>query len=70
MSTINESEKKRLQSLKEKKQAFKARGQLIKQALSNLVSKTIYCSKAIFFFYSYVHYYSILFIRIIVIFAG
>lgn len=38
MSVITESEKKRLQSLKAKKQAFKAKGQLIQQALKNLVS--------------------------------
>lgn len=38
MSAITESEKKRLRSLKEKKQTFKAKGQLIQQALSNLVS--------------------------------
>jgi len=38
MSVITESEKKRLRSLKEKKQAFKAKGQLIQQALNNLVS--------------------------------
>ncbi|KAL0108509.1 hypothetical protein PUN28_015209 [Cardiocondyla obscurior] len=36
MSIITESEKKRLRSLKEKKQSFKAKEQLIKQALSNL----------------------------------
>jgi len=35
---ITESEKKRLQSLKEKKQAFKAKEQVIRQALNNLVS--------------------------------
>lgn len=36
MSVISESEKKRLRSLKEKKQAFKAKNQLVQQALSNL----------------------------------
>jgi len=44
MSVITESEKKRLRSLKEKKQAFKAKGQLIQQALSNLVSLLIFSS--------------------------
>lgn len=37
MSTIIESEKKRLQSLKEKKQAFKAKGKFLQEALRNLV---------------------------------
>lgn len=36
MSTIIESEKKRLQSLKEKKQAFKAKGKFLQEALRNL----------------------------------
>ncbi|EZA48780.1 hypothetical protein DMN91_004913 [Ooceraea biroi] len=36
MSVITESERKRLQSLKEKKHAFKIKGQLIHQALSDL----------------------------------
>ncbi|KYN35594.1 hypothetical protein ALC56_10154, partial [Trachymyrmex septentrionalis] len=40
MSVITESEKKRLQSLKEKKQAFKAKGQVIQQALKNLDNTT------------------------------
>ncbi|XP_071562434.1 uncharacterized protein [Temnothorax nylanderi] len=40
MSTITESEKKRLRSLKEKKRAFKAKGQLIQQALRNLDTTT------------------------------
>jgi len=40
MSVITESEKKRLRSLKEKKQAFKAKGQLVQQALSNLDKAT------------------------------
>ncbi|XP_011061588.1 PREDICTED: uncharacterized protein LOC105150294 [Acromyrmex echinatior] len=40
MSVITESEKKRLQSLKEKKQAFKAKGQFIQQALKNLDNTT------------------------------
>ncbi|XP_018404159.1 PREDICTED: nucleolar protein 8-like [Cyphomyrmex costatus] len=40
MSVITESEKKRLQSLKEKKQAFKAKEQLIQQALRNLDNTT------------------------------
>jgi len=44
MSVITESEKKRLRSLKEKKQAFKAKGQLIQQALSNLVSLLTFSS--------------------------
>lgn len=43
MSVITESEKKRLRSLKEKKQAFKTKGQLIQQALSNLVSLLLMC---------------------------
>ncbi|KMQ95446.1 putative rna-binding protein [Lasius niger] len=42
MSTITESERKRLQSLKEKKQAFKAKGQFIQQALKNLDDTTKY----------------------------
>lgn len=42
---ITESEKKRLQSLKEKKQAFKVKGQFIQQALRNLVSRvSIHCN--------------------------
>jgi len=41
MSAILESEKKRLQSVKEKKQAFKTKNQFIQQALSNLVSRPI-----------------------------
>ncbi|KYN09476.1 hypothetical protein ALC57_18422 [Trachymyrmex cornetzi] len=40
MNVITESEKKRLQSLKEKKQAFKAKGQFIQQALKNLDNTT------------------------------
>ncbi|XP_012233580.1 probable RNA-binding protein CG14230 [Linepithema humile] len=36
MSIITESEKKRLQALKEKKRVFKAREEIIRQALSNL----------------------------------
>ncbi|KYM92089.1 hypothetical protein ALC53_01152 [Atta colombica] len=40
MSVITTSEKKRLQSLKEKKQAFKAKGQFIQQALKNLDNTT------------------------------
>ncbi|XP_029176004.1 nucleolar protein 8-like [Nylanderia fulva] len=40
MSTITESEKKRLQSLKEKKQAFKAKSQFLQQALRNLDDTT------------------------------
>lgn len=40
MSTITESEKKRLQSLKEKKQAFKTKGQFLQQALRNLDNTT------------------------------
>ncbi|GAB1862626.1 Putative rna-binding protein [Camponotus japonicus] len=47
MSVITESEKKRLQSLKAKKQAFKAKGQLIQQALKNL-DNTTKCKKIIF----------------------
>ncbi|XP_018301936.1 MATH and LRR domain-containing protein PFE0570w, partial [Mycetomoellerius zeteki] len=38
--SVTESEKKRLQSLKEKKRAFKAKGQLIQQALKNLDNTT------------------------------
>lgn len=44
---ISESEKKRLQSLKEKKQTFKAKGQFIQQALRN-VDNTTKCKKIIF----------------------
>ncbi|XP_011860506.1 PREDICTED: probable RNA-binding protein CG14230 [Vollenhovia emeryi] len=40
MSVITESEKKRLRSLKEKKQAFKAKRLIIHQALSNLDNTT------------------------------
>ncbi|XP_011643059.1 nucleolar protein 8-like isoform X1 [Pogonomyrmex barbatus] len=40
MNVITESEKKRLQSLKEKEQAFKAKKQLIQQALRNLDNTT------------------------------
>lgn len=40
MSVISESEKKRLRALKERKRAFKAKGQLIQQALSNLNNTT------------------------------
>ncbi|XP_036144407.1 nucleolar protein 8 isoform X2 [Monomorium pharaonis] len=40
MSVITESEKKRLRSLKERKQAFKAKGQVIQQALRNLDNTT------------------------------
>ncbi|KAM0728776.1 putative RNA-binding protein [Formica fusca] len=47
MSMITESEKKRLQSLKEKKQAFKVKGQFIQQALRNL-DNTTKCKKIIF----------------------
>ncbi|KAL6421840.1 hypothetical protein ACFW04_010979 [Cataglyphis niger] len=47
MSMITESEKKRLQSLKEKKQAFKVKGQFIQQALRN-IDNTTKCKKIIF----------------------
>lgn len=38
MNTLNESEKKRIQSVREKKLAFKARAQIMRQALNNVVS--------------------------------
>lgn len=40
MNVITESENRRLRSLQEKKQSFKAKGQLIQQALSNLDNTT------------------------------
>ncbi|KAG7209638.1 hypothetical protein KM043_011285 [Ampulex compressa] len=40
MTGIHESERKRLKSLKEKKQAFKAKEQLVRDALSNLDNKS------------------------------
>lgn len=51
--SVTESEKKRLQSLKEKKRAFKAKGQLIQQALKNLVS-LFSCNCIIFYIYIYI----------------
>lgn len=60
MSVITESERKRLRSLKEKKQAFKAKGQLIQQALSNLVSLRI----VTIFSYDNLYIYYILFLHL------
>lgn len=59
MSMVTESEKKRLQSLKEKKQAFKVKGQFIQQALRNLVSRSsIHCNSLLCHFKNSDMFYS------------